>query len=131
MTSTDTSLRDALERICDDYSAVDTEMLRETLDAHPAEPVGVSDEAVRIAVRNKIADWYGAHYDADHDFFYEKDDFGVQSDEDESATDAYRGLVWTLEAASLLGTRPQPTKCANCEAETFVCGACGARLEEN
>jgi hypothetical protein len=32
----DSSLREALERICDDYSVVDIEMLQETLAAHPA-----------------------------------------------------------------------------------------------
>lgn len=37
----DQGLRDALERICDDYAAIDVEMLRETLAAHAAEPAPV------------------------------------------------------------------------------------------
>lgn len=153
----DQSLREALEQICDDYSAIDVEMLRETLAAHPAEPApvvtdepravfpdasevaplvprfgvvrcGVCGEPLQkmdrdsygcpacaplgprslldeIAVRNKIAEWYGAEWDAHDSKFYETDDGGRTFDEDEDAMHAYRGFKWAQEMA-----RPMPTR---------------------
>lgn len=59
----------------------------------------------REAVCEKIADWYSAHYNPDHDFFYETDDHGVKGDEDENATHAYRGFKLAQELA-----RPMPTR---------------------
>lgn len=103
-----------------EYYLMDTENVdeftRHVLDlvaelAQPARSVGVSDEAVRIAVRNKIAEWYGAEWISTDDTFYETDDTCTKDDEDEGAMHAYRGMRWTLEAAApLMGATPRPTR---------------------
>lgn len=82
-----------------------------------AASVGVSDEAVDKAARLlfdaewREGDWYWEQY---------------------PEPNRWQMLARQILDASapLLGTRPQPTKCENCEATTFACTACGARLEE-
>jgi len=83
----DQSLREALEQICDDYSAIDVEMLRETLAAHPAEPAPVvTGEAVVAADR---AFW---EHPASHG---------------QNTAARHRAIRASLEAAApLLGPRP-------------------------
>lgn len=72
--------------------------LEELLTAHPVEPAKL-DDTVRIAVRNKIAEWYGAEYNAAEDAFFETwDGGGVSDEQDENAMHAYRGMQFALEA---------------------------------
>ena len=59
------------------------------------------------AVREQIADWYYAHYNAEHDRFYEKNDTGPLSDLDDGATHAYRGAKFAASTVRPLPTREQ------------------------
>ena len=112
---TDQSLRDALEKLADSWERrpvkeahsypeanayVDgqndtyersADVLRDLLSAHPAEPVGVSDEAVAKALRVYLAD----------------------QREGAEREDAMRAALEV--AAPLLGTRPRPTLPPNIE----------------
>ena len=135
------TLRDALEKLeayCADEArqpnpdcALSYADLRGKLNAvlteHPAEPVGVSDEAVRAAARG-MQPTAGNHQVNCPTYMlqpFSECTCGIW------ANAVFRARAALEAALPLLGTRPQPTLCANCEATTFACTACGARLEEN
>lgn len=103
-------LRSALEKLVQRNNYPDGHVMTSALELlladHPAEPVGVSDEAVEAA------------YEA-------LTDGGIAPEErTRAALEAAQPFMQPQVVAS------RPTKCANCEAETFTCAACGARLEE-